>query len=114
MYVCNSNYVAGESTVRIVNYTDWQTRNGPVDKTVTQLVTPKVVVCDRYAWKVVIVGTWHMQEVGQRHFGCSTLEGVQLEDQGGSGTAASHWEKRLLLVNYHSINLNIIVLFHTE
>ena len=47
MYVCNSNYVAGESTVRIVNYTDWQTRNGSVDKTVIQLVTPKVVVCDR-------------------------------------------------------------------
>ena len=51
MCVCNSNYVAGESTVRIVNYTDWQTRNGPVNKTVTQLVTPEVVVCDRYAWK---------------------------------------------------------------
>ena len=48
MYSCNSKYVAGESTVRTVTYTDWKTRNGPVDKTVTQLVTPKVVVCDRY------------------------------------------------------------------
>ena len=55
------------------------------------------------------------QEVGRRHFGCSKLEGVQLEDQGGSGTAASHWEERLLIVNYHSIiNLNINALFHTE
>ena len=48
IYVCNSDYVAGESTVRTVTYTDWQTRNGPVNKTVTQLVTPKIVVCDRY------------------------------------------------------------------
>ena len=54
------------------------------------------------------------QEVGKRHFGCSKLDGVQLEDQGGSGTAGSHWEERLLLVFYHSINLNINVLFHTE
>ena len=62
MYVCNSDYVAGESTVRTVTYTDWQTRNGPVDKTVTQLVTPKIVVCDRYggikAFSMVPVCPW--------------------------------------------------------
>ena len=56
--IFSTSYVAGENTVRTVTYTDWQTRNGPVDKTVTQLVTPKVVVCDRYAWKVVTVDTW--------------------------------------------------------
>ena len=47
--ICSTSYVAGESTVRTVTYTDWQTRNGPVNKTVTQIVTPKVVVWDRYA-----------------------------------------------------------------
>ena len=55
--ICSTSYVAGESTVRTVTYTDWQTRNGPVNKTVTQIVTPKVVVCDRYAWKIVTVDT---------------------------------------------------------
>jgi hypothetical protein len=29
-------------------------------------------------------------------FGCSTLQGLELEDQGGSGTAGSHWEKMLM------------------
>ena len=43
------------------------------------------------------------QEVGRRHFGCSKLEGVQLEDQEGSGTAASHWEARLMVVNLISL-----------
>ena len=29
------------------------------------------------------------------HFGCSSLSGVPLEQQGGSGTELSHWEKRV-------------------
>ena len=28
------------------------------------------------------------------------MKGVQLEDQGGTGTAMSHWEKRILGVSY--------------
>lgn len=31
----------------------------------------------------------------QSHFACTTLDGVEIEDQGGSGTAGSHWEKRI-------------------
>eukprot|EP00753_Platysulcus_tardus_P020831 PLAT8424.1.p1 GENE.PLAT8424.1~~PLAT8424.1.p1 ORF type:complete len:794 (-),score=357.78 PLAT8424.1:289-2670(-) len=33
--------------------------------------------------------------VAGEHFGCDTLDGVQLENQGGSGTSGSHWEKRI-------------------
>jgi leishmanolysin len=29
-------------------------------------------------------------------FGCSTLEGLELEDQGGVGTAGTHWEKMFM------------------
>ncbi|CAH2221457.1 jg3732 [Pararge aegeria aegeria] len=29
------------------------------------------------------------------HFNCSELEGAELEDQGGDGTALTHWEKRV-------------------
>ena len=29
------------------------------------------------------------------HFGCSDLEGAELEDQGEEGTALTHWEKRV-------------------
>ena len=37
-----------------------------------------------------------LQAEARDHFGCPTLEGVELENQGGSGTAISHWEKRIL------------------
>ena len=32
----------------------------------------------------------------QIYFNCSSLIGVELENQGTSGTAGSHWEKRIL------------------
>ena len=32
------------------------------------------------------------------HFGCDTLEGAEIENQGGDATARSHWEKRLFEV----------------
>lgn len=31
----------------------------------------------------------------QKHFNCAQLEGAELEDQGGEGTALTHWEKRV-------------------
>lgn len=30
-------------------------------------------------------------------FGCDNLDGAHLEDEGGSGTAGSHWESRLFM-----------------
>eukprot|EP00736_Rhodelphis_marinus_P012283 Rmarinus@m.23720 len=35
-------------------------------------------------------------EVAESYFGCDDVDGVELEDDGGSGSAGSHWEKRLL------------------
>eukprot|EP00741_Cyanophora_paradoxa_P006309 tig00000989_g6116.t1 len=48
-------------------------------KVVTKIVTPKVL------------------QAARAHFGCTTLNGAELEDQGGTGTAGSHWEARVLL-----------------
>ena len=31
----------------------------------------------------------------RKHFGCDSLSGAELEDQGEEGTALTHWEKRL-------------------
>lgn len=39
-----------------------------------------------------------MQEEARRHFSCPVLEGMELENQGGTGTELNHWEKRLLEV----------------
>ena len=52
-------------------------RGGTQTRTIDLMVTPRVV-----------------EEV-QRHFNCSDLEGAELEDQGGDGTALTHWEKRI-------------------
>jgi hypothetical protein len=35
-----------------------------------------------------------------KHFGCQSLEGVELEDYGGEATAGSHWEARIMLGEY--------------
>jgi len=35
-------------------------------------------------------------EKAREHFGCNTLGGVRLEDQGGCGTSTSHWDARYL------------------
>jgi len=39
-----------------------------------------------------------MQEQAMAHYNCSSLQGVEVENQGGSGTAGSHWEQRILEV----------------
>ena len=39
-------------------------------------------------------------EKARFHFGCNTLKGIPLEDQGGSGSAGSHWEGRYMLGDY--------------
>ena len=39
-------------------------------------------------------------EVAKKYFNCENIEGVELENQGGNGTAGSHWEARILLGEY--------------
>jgi hypothetical protein len=39
-------------------------------------------------------------DIAKRHFGCDTMDGVELEDQGSAGTMSSHWEKRILNDEY--------------
>jgi hypothetical protein len=47
------------------------------DRTITSIITPRV------------------QEVVKRHFECEAVSGADLEDDGGPGSAGSHWEQRL-------------------
>ena len=39
-------------------------------------------------------------EVAKKYFNCETIDGVELENYGGEGTAGSHWEARILLGDY--------------
>jgi hypothetical protein len=38
--------------------------------------------------------------VARQHFACPTLAGVELEDDGGQGSAGSHWEERQMMSEY--------------
>lgn len=67
-------------TIRKVTRENWSVRGGHVRKEIDMMVTPRVVA-----------------EV-RKHFDCDKLEGAELEDQGGEGTALTHWEKRILEV----------------
>lgn len=42
--------------------------------------------------------TPRVKEEARTHFNCPTLEGAELENQGGEGTALTHWEKRIFEV----------------
>lgn len=65
-------------TIRKVVRKQWAVRGGVIEKTIDMMVTPKVT------------------EEARKHFDCDALEGGELEDQGGEGTALTHWEKRIL------------------
>ncbi|XP_064398674.1 leishmanolysin-like peptidase isoform X2 [Halichondria panicea] len=69
---------AGNTTLQIETYTDWSTRNGLVEHNVTLLITPNAV------------------EQARIHYNCPDIRGVELENQGGSLSALSHWEQRVL------------------
>ena len=38
--------------------------------------------------------------VAKKYYNCPNIDGVELEEYGGSGTAGSHWEARILLGEY--------------
>jgi leishmanolysin-like peptidase len=69
-------YNADPTLIRTV-LRDWWTADGVVQHPVHLMVTERV------------------REEARRHFNCTDLEGAELENQGGDGTALTHWEKRL-------------------
>jgi len=73
----SSDSLSVENVVSNITRRDWKVRSGLIDRTVSMIVTPKV-----------------MEEV-RNHFNCPDLEGAELEDQGEEGTKLTHWEKRV-------------------
>ena len=96
--------------------------NGVYDISTTKVVTPAVLVGVRACVYVCVcvggcmgagvnileymnIHLWHFfQREARRHFGCPTLNGMELENLGGSGTRYSHWKKRLVDVSYNPIS----------
>lgn len=48
--------------------------------------------------EVKLIVTPNVVNEVRNYFGCSQLEGAELEDQGEEGTALTHWEKRIFEV----------------
>ncbi|KIH64412.1 Leishmanolysin [Ancylostoma duodenale] len=70
-------YEWDRNTITTILREDWWTGEGKVVHPVHMMVTPRV------------------REEARQHFACDLLEGAELENQGGDGTALTHWEKRV-------------------
>eukprot|EP00002_Diphylleia_rotans_P000880 TRINITY_DN10478_c0_g1_i17.p1 TRINITY_DN10478_c0_g1~~TRINITY_DN10478_c0_g1_i17.p1 ORF type:complete len:777 (+),score=163.07 TRINITY_DN10478_c0_g1_i17:47-2377(+) len=64
------------------------------DNVLVDLSYPSTTHATGYAVKAVASPS--VLEYAREFYGCSSLGAVPLEDFGGSGTAGSHWEKRIL------------------
>ena len=62
--------------------------------------TLKQVYEERSGITRTYVITSKVLELAKKHFACNDLIGIELEDQGGQGSAISHWEQRVLLGDY--------------
>lgn len=118
-------YQWSESVIRMVSRL-WDVRGGlMVRHQVRVLVTPRVVVSCDSNWKHIFffpsfvsadksftscIPALHLQEEARRHFDCPILEGMELENQGGTGTELNHWEKRLLEVEFYTILSNPLLM----
>ena len=50
--------------------------------------------------KIILVNSRKVLEKAKEHFGCTSLEGIPLENQGNEGSAGFHWESRYMLGDY--------------
>jgi len=59
------------------------------------LGSPTVTVSDVRGGEVIYMRTPNVRDWAREHYACETMVGMELENQGGSGTYLSHWETRL-------------------
>ena len=65
----------------------------------------KLTSVTRYVCMAII------QEEARIHYGCPSLDGVELENQGGRRTMLSHWEKRIFGVRFLAMNTDRCKMF---
>ncbi|TPP62498.1 Leishmanolysin peptidase [Fasciola gigantica] len=80
-----SIFIPSNSTVDTITRT-WVSAVTQSTRTVKILKTPNVLVRNKISF----------QAAAREHFACSTLEGVELENQGGAGTSSAHFEKHIV------------------
>ena len=55
---------------------------------------------DKYGIERYYVNSTRVVNIAKKYFNCENINGVELENFGGDGTAGSHWEARILLGDY--------------
>ena len=55
---------------------------------------------DKYGIKRFYLNSTKVIEAAKKYYNCSDIDGIELENYGGSGTVGSHWEARILLGDY--------------
>ena len=55
---------------------------------------------DKFGINRTYINSTKVLEVAKKYFNCSDIQGIELENYGGEGTAGSHWEARILLGDY--------------
>ena len=55
---------------------------------------------DKFGIQRYYINSPKVKNLGKKYFNCENIDGVELEEFGGSGTAGSHWESRILLGDY--------------
>ena len=55
---------------------------------------------DKYGIFRAYINSTKVVNVARKYFNCNEIDGVELEEIGGEGTAGSHWEARILLGEY--------------
>ncbi|PRP80464.1 hypothetical protein PROFUN_14625 [Planoprotostelium fungivorum] len=90
-------HVLGFSFKKIENFRNRTDYSVLPTSSIYQIVTRDYGSKSRRA--VVIVLPTVLQ-FARQHFGCNTLDGLELEDGGNNGTAYSHWEKRIMNNEY--------------
>ncbi|EAR98422.1 leishmanolysin family protein (macronuclear) [Tetrahymena thermophila SB210] len=79
-------HVLGFSGSDIANWVD-ANKKPHVNPTVQQTVR---------GMKTTFVKTPNVLEFAKKYYGCSTIPGMPLENQGGSGSSGSHWETTII------------------
>lgn len=52
---------------------------------------------DSFGVQRIYLNSTKVVEVAKKYYNCDSIEGVELENYGGTGTTGSHWEERILL-----------------
>ena len=47
-----------------------------------------------------LIATPKVKNIASQHFNCSSIEGIELENHGGTGSVGSHWEGRVMLGDF--------------